>query len=71
MIRNALRRFMYGRYGMDALGKFLMGVALGLCVLNLFLHTLILSVLMWALLFYSYYRMFSKDIQMAPNTKRC
>lgn len=66
-MRERLQRFMYGRYGIDTLGKFIVGVALGICVLNLFLHSFILSILIWALLIYSYYRMFSRNLQKRYN----
>ena len=58
---------MYGRYGVDALGKFIIGAALVICVLNLFIHSFIFSILIWALLIYSYYRMFSKNVQKRYN----
>jgi len=66
-MKKRLQRFMYGRYGVDALGKFIIGAALVICVLNLFIHSFIFSILIWALLIYSYYRMFSKNVQKRYN----
>ena len=66
-MKERLQRFMYGRYGVDALGKFIIGAALVICVLNLFIHSFIFSILIWALLIYSYYRMFSKNVQKRYN----
>ena len=66
-MKDKLQRFMYGRYGVDAFGKFTMGVALALCVISFFIHHLILSTLIWALLFYSYFRIFSKNIHKRYN----
>lgn len=66
-MRDRLQRFMYGRYGVDAFGKFTMGAALALCVVSFFIHHLVISTLIWALLFYSYFRMFSKNIQKRYN----
>ena len=60
-MREKLRRFMAGRYGGDAFGQFLAGAALVLFVLGLLFR----RGFYWlglAVLAYSYYRMFSRDI---------
>lgn len=60
-MREKLRRFMVGRYGGDAFGQFLAGAALVLFVLGLLFR----RGFYWlglAVLAYSYYRMFSRDI---------
>lgn len=60
-MREKLRRFMTGRYGIDAFGRFLLGVVVILWAINLFFNsTLIYS---WALLLmcYAYFRMFSRN----------
>ena len=56
-----LQRFMIGRYGVDALGKFLLGVVVVLWAVNLFANNRILY--SWALLLmvYAYFRMFSRN----------
>ena len=70
-MKDRLIRFMYGRYGVDALGKLIIGASLVLCIANMFLHSFIISILVWILLFYSYFRMFSRNIQKryAENAK--
>lgn len=55
-------RFMYGRYGMDSLGKFTIAVGLISIVLSSFVRWRFLPVLSWACIIYTYYRMFSKNI---------
>jgi len=62
-MREKLQRFMMGRYGVDQFSKFLIGVALVLWVLNMFTHRFFLYVLALALMVYTYYRMFSRNIQ--------
>ena len=59
-MREKLMRFMYGRYGMDQFGRFLIGVAMILMLLSLFgpniFYTLAVVVMV-----YAYFRMFSKQ----------
>lgn len=60
-MKEKLRRFMAGRYGGDQLGHFLAWAALVLFVLGMLFR----RVFYWlglAVLVYSYYRMFSRDI---------
>lgn len=60
-MKEKLQRFMLGRYGVDAFGKFLLGAVVVLWALNLFANSKILY--SWALLLmvYAYFRMFSKN----------
>ena len=58
---DALRRFMYGRYGADQLGTALMMLGLVLCILGAFFWDF-LSVLAWVVLIYYSFRVFSKNI---------
>ncbi len=58
----SLMRFMQGRYGPDAFGRFLIYSALGLSVLSLFLRNGILNLISAVFLWYEVYRMFSKNI---------
>lgn len=60
--RDRMTRFMYGRYGMDQLSKLLMYLALALLVITLFWHNPIIYFLAVALMVYTYYRMFSRNI---------
>ena len=62
--RERMTRFMQGRYGTDALSKFLLGVVFGLLILSVFTRGVLHSVLYWmslAGLVYSYLRMFSRN----------
>lgn len=69
-------RFMQGRYGVDQLSKFLMGVALVSIVLSVFVRRgtvlyAVLDTLGIAAIIYVYFRIFSRDIQKryAENQK--
>ena len=57
--RNWLVRFMYGRYGQDALGRFLMGVYLVLCIVSIFNSYVYIATLL--LIGVTYYRMMSRN----------
>ena len=57
-----LGRFMYGRYGVDALGKCLFIFAIIFMLIGGWTESEFLTMLSWAFLFYSYFRMFSKNI---------
>lgn len=60
--REKLVRFMIGRYGMDRLGRFLIGSSLFFLMLGLFMRKPWTDVLAFACLILCYARMFSKDI---------
>ncbi len=60
-LKERFMRFMYGRYGVDALNRFLTGVCIVLLVLSLFFGRKIFYTIGVLLLFYSYFRMFSKN----------
>lgn len=62
---------MVGRYGQDELGKFILPLTLILLVINLFVKTSALSAVALMLIFYSYYRIFSRDTsaRYAENKK--
>ena len=53
---------MYGRYGVDSLGKFLVALAFIAIILSNITDSRILPLLSWILLFYAYFRMFSKQV---------
>lgn len=65
--REKLQQFMYGRYGMDGLGRFIMCVALGCVVVSWFtggtVAGSIWNTLALALLLLEYFRMFSRNVQ--------
>ena len=62
-MRDKFSRFMIGRYGTDEFSRFLLWVSVILMVLNFFVHREGLSLLVFALLGFVYFRMFSKNIQ--------
>ncbi len=61
-MKERLARFMMGRYGIDALSKFTLGIAIACMVLNLFFRNGILNGIAFLLLVVCYFRMFSRDI---------
>lgn len=62
---------MSGRYGVDQLSRFYLGIALILLVVSIFSHLGIFYIVGIVLLVYTYYRMFSKNISKmyAQNQK--
>ena len=62
-MKEKLRQFMTGRYGVDAYSKFLLCVAIVCWILNMIIGSKLLYSWSLLLLFYTYYRMFSKNIQ--------
>ena len=69
--QDKFTNFMYGRYGVDKLSKFMLIVTFVLCIISMFVHSSIISLLILALIIYTYYRMFSRDIykRAAENEK--
>lgn len=61
-MREKFQKFMQGRYGVDAFSKFLLGATLVLWVINIVADSRMINTWALLLLIYSYYRMFSKDI---------
>ncbi len=68
---NFLRRFMYGRYGMDQLSTALIFGALLFMILSSLFGSQILNTISLALLVYSYFRILSRNTtkRYAENTK--
>ena len=60
--RDKFTNFMYGRYGVDQLSRFMLVVIFILCVLSLFVRGSFMSFLILLLIILTYYRMFSKNI---------
>lgn len=60
-MKERLIRFMYGRYGVDAFSKFLVGVGFALAILTMFTRWPALSYVGWAIIIYAYFRIFSKN----------
>ncbi len=61
-LRRKFIAFMDGRNGPDALYKASIIVYMAMAVLNLFLRSTIIGILMWALFFWSMFRCFSKNV---------
>ncbi|MEG1902604.1 MAG: hypothetical protein RR225_09470 [Clostridium sp.] len=61
-MKEKLQKFMMGRYGVDELNRFLMGLAMIVMVLDLFVRARFLYVGAVLCLFFCYARMLSKKI---------
>lgn len=70
-MREKFYRFMQGRYGQDELSKFLVGFSMALIIVHLLTKNVIINLLFWVCLIYSYFRMFSKNhsARYAENQK--
>lgn len=60
-MKEKLRTFMIGRYGIDSFSKFLMGIALTLCILDIFVNNIFINSWFIVIIIYVYYRMFSRN----------
>jgi hypothetical protein len=60
-MRNAIQRFMYGRYGNDQFGFFLLGLSVALSLLATILDLGILNLLAEVVIFYALFRMLSRN----------
>ena len=58
---NTVQRFMYGRYGIDEFGSFLLITGMILAALSLFRPLFWLAIPAFAVIIYSYVRCFSKN----------
>ncbi|WP_301082083.1 hypothetical protein [Thomasclavelia cocleata] len=70
--QNAVYQFMLGRYGSDQFNVFLVILAIVLMILNLFfIRNSFLSAIVWLILIYSLYRIYSRNIyrRRAENDK--
>ncbi|MDY2613799.1 hypothetical protein ACQRBH_01505 [Bariatricus sp. SGI.161] len=61
-MKEKLMRFMYGRNGVDSLGKFVLVISIIVMLLAGWTDSLILSYLSWIGIIYLYFRMFSRNI---------
>ena len=76
-MRDKFNKFMQGRYGVDELSRFTMGVVLALIILTMFVNIVnrsvgsVLDFLGIAAIVYAYFRIFSRNIQQryAENQK--
>lgn len=60
--QSKLQKFMYGRYGVDELYKFLFGLYLFIIIIDLFLNNIILTILELLIIVIIFYRVLSKNI---------
>ncbi len=70
-LKEKLYKFMMGRYGSDILNKDILWLTIILVFLNLFLRSAILYIIIYALFFYTFFRMLSKKVvaRRAENAK--
>ena len=68
--KEKFMQFMYGRYGIDTLGKWTVGLGLAIMLIAGWTSNSKLSLLSWVLIIYSYYRMFSRNIYKRSEENR-
>lgn len=61
-MRDKLMKFMQGRYGADQFSRFLCAVSMALLIISMFSRHSVWFILAVAVLGYTYFRMFSKNI---------
>lgn len=61
-MKEKFMRFMYGRYGVDTLGKYSLGAGLATMVLSIVFDSYTLSLLSWSFIILTYFRMFSRNL---------
>ena len=61
-MRDRFYRFMQGRYGQDAFSRFLLGAMAVCLLLNVVFRSRLFGALAWLLLFYGYFRIFSRNV---------
>lgn len=59
-----LMQFMSGRYGVDRLFYFILGISTTLSFTNLFVRSVIIQIIVYALTFIGIYRVFSRNISL-------
>ena len=61
-MKEKFMRFMYGRYGVDTLGKYSLGAGLATMVLSIVFDSYTLSLVSWFFIILTYFRMFSRNL---------
>ena len=61
-LKEKFMRFMYGRYGVDTLGKYSLGAGLATMALSIVFDSYTLSLLSWFFIILTYFRMFSRNL---------
>jgi len=69
-LRNKLINFMYGRYGVDELYKFLFTLYIITFIINIFLKNLIIDIISILIVVITFYRVFSKNIYKRSKENR-
>lgn len=69
--KQKVMHFMQGRYGVDQLSNFLIGAAVFIALLGMFVRIPVLNILCWLLIIIGYVRIFSKNTskRYAENQK--
>ncbi len=62
-LRNLLSKLFYGRYGIDPLFYFLFAVYFVLVIVNAFVRSYVLQIIILALFLYSFFRVFSRNLE--------
>lgn len=65
-----LMRLMSGRYGVDRLFYCLFGTAVILSVVNIFIRSVIVQIIVYSLMIYAVFRMFSRNISARSRENR-
>ncbi len=68
--RYKLMQFMSGRYGIDKMFYLLFAVAAVLAFLNCFFHSLILQMIVYAITFYAFFRVVSRNTYARAKENR-
>jgi hypothetical protein len=66
-MQDKIRRFMMGRYGVDQLGKFMLGFAVITMLISVFFRNRIIEILPFLILVLCYFRIFSRNINQRYN----
>lgn len=69
-LRNKLIKFMYGRYGVDELYKFLFILYIITFITNIFLDSIILEIIGLIIILLTFYRTLSKNIYQRSKENR-
>ena len=69
-MKEKFQRFMYGRYGMDSLGRFMLWTAVLLFVLSTFTDNRFFYLIAFVLMIFEYVRMLSRSISTRSSENR-
>ena len=67
---NKIQKYMYGRYGVDELYRFLFGLYILTFIINIFLNNIILEIIGLVIVLFTFYRVFSKKIYQRSKENR-